>query len=282
MPLHKGQKRLARIVEEHPLPAFAEWWELGDIFIKLISAAIWDQWQSLDSPAQDLVRVHELLNAYLKVVYHKDPDPLLVDEFIKATPRRLFYSGEFDALSFAFYRSAFEIFEEKYCSQVDVFESERRQFTRRVGKQFFAAVSNHLQLSLPSNLRDLDKFHQLQTAIDKIGQFLLEGGYLKNTFRFTFSVQEVHLGKRIVQAENDFIENLHSTGTAYALYVMGYPAILPSAVYLYQLCGEAQHHSSRMIEELFDRIGYKASEVDDFDPSKYPSDKVVELWSISI
>ena len=61
---------------------------------------------------------------------------------------------------------------------------------------------------------------------------------------------------------------------------MGYPIILPSAVYLYHTMGEAQHHSSRTIEELFDRIGYEARETDDFDPIGYPSDMVIELWEI--
>jgi hypothetical protein len=37
-----------------------------------------------------------------------------------------------------------------------------------------------------------------------------------------------------------------------------------------------------MIEELFERIGYQARESDDFDPSNHPSDKVVELWSITL
>ena len=69
-------------------------------------------------------------------------------------------------------------------------------------------------------------------------------------------------------------------GVAHALYEMGYPAILPSAVYLYHTLGEAQHHSSRTIQDLFDQIGYDAWETEDFDPTDYPSDMVVELWQI--
>ena len=61
---------------------------------------------------------------------------------------------------------------------------------------------------------------------------------------------------------------------------MGYPIILPSAVYLYNTIGEAQHHSSRTIEELFARVGLTARETDDFDPTGFPSDRVVELWEI--
>ena len=76
------------------------------------------------------------------------------------------------------------------------------------------------------------------------------------------------------------VGNLSSSNLAYALYEMGYPIILPSAVYLYHTIGEAQHHSSRTIEELFARVGLEARETDDFDPTGYPSDMVVELWEI--
>ena len=67
---------------------------------------------------------------------------------------------------------------------------------------------------------------------------------------------------------------------SFPLYEMGYPIILPSAVYLYNTLGEAQHHSSRTVEELFGRIGYVAREMDDFDPTGFPPDLVVELWEI--
>ena len=73
---------------------------------------------------------------------------------------------------------------------------------------------------------------------------------------------------------------MQRNGVAYALYEMGYPVILPSAVYLYHTMGEAQHHSSRTIEELFALTGYEARETDDFDPIGHPSDRVIELWEI--
>jgi len=57
--------------------------------------------------------------------------------------------------------------------------------------------------------------------------------------------------------------------------------ILPSAVYLFNTIGEAQHHSSRTMEALFDAMGYEAHETRDFDPSGFPSDRVVELWEIA-
>jgi hypothetical protein len=56
--------------------------------------------------------------------------------------------------------------------------------------------------------------------------------------------------------------------------------ILPSAVHLFQTVGEAQHHSSRTLGELFERAGREAGETHDFDPSGFPSDRVVELWEI--
>ena len=117
-------------------------------------------------------------------------------------------------------------------------------------------------------------------CIDRIGGFLLAQGYLRDEGRFTFAVEADYGGKRIRQAPGDFLENLHRDGVGYALYVMGYPAILPSAVYLFQMYGEAQHHSSRIFEELFASVGVAAREVDDFDPTGYPPDRVVELWTV--
>ena len=102
---------------------------------------------------------------------------------------------------------------------------------------------------------------------------------MRDHFDFLFTVNVPFKGRRIVQDESDFLSNLVG-GKAYALYEMGYPAILPSAVYLYQTIGEAQHHSSRTIEELFALCDYQARETDDFDPTGHPSDHVVELWEI--
>ena len=89
-----------------------------------------------------------------------------------------------------------------------------------------------------------------------------------------------HNGQSVKQSQDQTLANLNDNGLANAIYEMGYPIILPSAVYLYHTLGEAQHHSSRTIEELFDRAGCEARETDDFDPIGYPSDRVVELWEI--
>ena len=122
----------------------------------------------------------------------------------------------------------------------------------------------------------------LQQAIAQVGNFLKTQGYLRDHFAFRFDVHTQQLGQPIKQGAADVIRQLQSKRTVYALYEMGYPAILPSAVYLYHTMGEAQHHSSRTIEELFGRMGYRASETADFDPTGYPSDLVVELWEIVI
>lgn len=151
-----------------------------------------------------------------------------------------------------------------------------------MGKIFFLALHDHLQLHLPTGLKTEAQFTLLQENIQTIGDFLVEQGYLRDHFAFAFDVDVAHAGKHILQDSGDFLYNLHNKGIGYALYTMGYPAILPSAVYLYHTRGEAQHHSSRTIEELFDHIGAKARETDDFDPTGFPSDKVVELWEIRL
>jgi hypothetical protein len=73
---------------------------------------------------------------------------------------------------------------------------------------------------------------------------------------------------------------LKDGGTAYALFEMGHPVILPSPVYLYHTLGEAQYHSSRTIEDLFEAVGCDTHETVDFDPIDFDSDMVVELWEI--
>jgi hypothetical protein len=270
-------KKFALIVAERPFPEFAQWWTMGSDFMQFMSAAIVSEWERLDLT---ITRVRSLLSEYVKSVYNQVAAPALVDAFMEQTPSYTFHSGEFDSISFAFYRSVFESLEEKYGQEEKALAAERRRFTQRVGKKFFTSIHNHLQLRLPADLSTCSEFDQLKCNIDQIERFLLEQRYLRDICQFTFSVDEIYAGKRIKQGIDDFLDDLHNKGVGYALYIMGYPAILPSAVYLYQMFGEAQHHSSRMIEELFDRVGYKASEADDFDPSRYPSDKVVELWSI--
>ena len=273
-------KKLADIVRERPFSEFAQWWEMGSEFIGFMSRAIVPQWNELGGLQGDLDRVQGYAAEYLGLVYGQKADLALVQHFVRRETSRPIASGEFDALSYAFYRSAFELLGDKYSGDDAALARGKRGFTTQVGKIFFNAVHDHLQLNLPSDLRTPSQFTRLQKNLDLLGKFLLEGGYLRDQCAFTFSVDAYHGGNRIQQEAGDFLDNLHQNGVGYALYIMGYPVILPSAVYLYQMYGEAQHHSSRTIEELFDRVGYQARETDDFDPSEFPSNQVVELWLV--
>jgi hypothetical protein len=271
------QVDLAPIVEKRPFPEFARWWKMGAEFIHFMSSAILKEWIDLDL-SMDLVQ--DYVDEYTDLVYGRSADPELVNRFLSSRPEGAFYSGEFDGLSYAFYRSAFEALADKYIRAKGALVQARRHFTKGVGVNFFTAIQDHLELRLPGGLVTQSDFNHLQSNIEQLGKFLLEQGYLRDKCLFTFDVYETYAGRQINQAAADFTDNLNHHGIGYALYIMAYPAILPSAVYLYQLFGEAQHHSSRMIEELFGRVGYKASEVDEFNPSHYPSDNVVELWTI--
>ena len=187
-------------------------------------------------------------------------------------------------MSYSFFRNTFELIEQdksqnggRYAQSV---ERERRLYTKRVGKIFFGQVHDHLGLDLPQGLHSQADFSQLDRAIQQTGAFLHDQGYLRTHFAFPFDVEIEHAGRHIQQRKADLLADLNQNGVAYALYEMGYPVILPSAVYLFHTMGEAQHHSSRTIEELFERVGYEARETDDFDPIGYPSEMVVELWEI--
>ena len=280
MQYSKPTRDLASIVKERPFREFSLWWKMGEEFIQFISTAIVSQWTKLDGTKAGLERIQNYLDVYLKLVYDHDVHPNLLKNFVEHDFSRLFYSGEFDALSYAFYRSAFETIAKKHVENGTVIVQERRKFTKRVGKVFFSTLQEHLRLDLPPELKTLSQFLSLQKNIDLVGNFLVAQGYLREQCEFTFSVEVVHANQRIHQDTDDFLNNLISNGFGYALYIMGYPAIFPSAVYLYQMFGEAQHHSSRTIEELFEKVGCTAHETHDFDPSDFPSDRVVELWEI--
>ena len=260
----------SQLVAEHPFPEFADWWPLGPTFLEFMSEAIVTEWRDLSPGDGDLEGIQRYAAGYSQTVYGSSIHPRLAQEFVDKRVAHI-HSGEFDALSYAFYRSAFEMRPE-----------EKRPFTQRVGKRFFTAVHDHLHLDLPPKLQTPAQFAQLQSNIQRVGDFLQSEGYLRDHFAFTFNVNVTHKGKTILQTEDGFLADLQANGIAYALYEMGYPAILPSAVYLYHTIGEAQHHSSRTIEELFDRTGCEARETDDFDPTGFPSDMVVELWEIRL
>jgi hypothetical protein len=217
----------------------------------------------------------------LNIVYGRQASPTLVEDFVNKSYARPLQSGEFDAISYAYHRSAFELIENHLEEYDHSLETERRLFTKRVGKIFFRLVQTHLNLDLPLALNDEQSFSQLRNCIQRVGNFLKAQGYLRDHFRFSFTVDVKHAGSIVIkQTEADFLEDLRHNGLAYGLYEMGYPVILPSAVYLYHTMGEAQHHSSRTIEELFELIGCEARETENFDPTGHPAELVVELWEI--
>jgi hypothetical protein len=278
-PIVVDQKTLKQIVEDQPFQDYADWWNMGSAFSTFMSEAIVSQWSQL-SNSGDLDVVRNYVSEYLNVVYSKKARVSLVEDFVGKKFSYPIQSGEFDALSYSFYRSAFELIESHIAEYDNPLDRERRLFAKRVGKIFYGLVHNHLRLDLPDGLHDEQGFLRLKDSIQQVGAFLNTEGYLRDHFGFQFTLDVQHNGRRIVQAESEFLENLKRIGIAYALYEMGYAVILPSAVYLYHTLGEAQHHSSRTLEELFESIGYEARETDDFDPIGYPSDKVVELWEI--
>ena len=275
-----GRKTLRQIVGAQPFSDYADWWQVGQTFTHFMSEAIVSQWLELHSNDGNLDFVKTYVSEYVNLVYRRHVSPSLVEDFVNTSSARPMQSGEFDALSYAFYRSAFELIQIHLDEYAHSLERERRLFTKRVGRIFFRLVHDHLHLDLPLGLNDEQEFSQLKVCLQQVGNFLQMQGYLRDRFKFSFEVHVNYTGRRIKQTEADLLAHLHHNGLAYALYEMGYPIILPSAVYLYHTAGEAQHHSSRTIEELFELIGYDARETDDFDPSGHPSDLVVELWEI--
>lgn len=276
-------KTLEQVVLERPFPEYAAWWPVGGDFAAFMSEAIVSEWNALDPKGGMLTDVEEDVETYIRTVYGRPARRGLLETFLRPegdSTLQSLQSGEFDALSYAFYKSAFKRIEHHNDLFDHTLERERRLFTIRVGKLFFDRLRRHLALDLPGDLATPGQLEQLSGAIDGIGRFLHDQGYLRSHFAFRFDVDIVHGGARIVQHARDVIGHLQQTPPAYALYEMGYPVILPSAVYLYHTIGEAQHHSSRTIENLFGAVGYDARETDDFDPIGYPADMVVELWEI--
>jgi len=284
-------KSLELVVQERPFPEYAPWWPVGDEFAAFMSDAVVSEWKSLEGNDGSFSDVQDYLSSYIETVYGRAARSGLLESFVglgaaqsgrsaQSAQSIPIQSGEFDALSYAFYRSAFESIERHIDRYDHALERERRLFTVRVGRLFFGRLREHLALDLPDGLAAPDQVRQLSEGIGRVGGFLHGQGYLRSHFAFRFDVDIDHGGTRIVQRPDDVIRRLQQDQPAYALYEMGYPVILPSAVYLYHTIGEAQHHSSRTIENLFAEVGYDARETDDFDPIGYPSDMVVELWEI--
>ncbi len=273
-------KDLRNVVLKKSFEDYAQWWPVGSEFTSFMSEAMHCTWLELANNSGDLSAVDQHITIYLSTVYEKKPAPNLVQHFAENDSSIELSSGEFDAISYAYHRSAFELIEKNIDQYSSNLVEERLMFTKKAGKLFFDQVCEYLSLDLPGQLSNSDDFLQLKHCISDVGSFLQEQGYLRDHFAFHFDVSTSHQGVKIQQTDESFLEKIKSNSTGYALYEMGYPSILPSAVYLYHTIGEAQHHSSRTIEELFSRVGYTARETDDFDPIGYPSDMVVELWEI--
>ena len=269
---------LASIVSQHPYPEFQEWWPVGEPFLAMMAEAILGQWRSLAPSSDSTASVQATIDEYISLVYKRVARTGLAADFAAASDLDTVQSGEFDALSYGFFRSAFGLLASLYNG--DELGLARRAFAERVGAHFFALLADRLALDLPRALLNERDFAGVGSAIERVGTFLQEQGYLRSHFAFRFDVTTTRADGAIDQKPGDVIQALGNGGTAYALYEMGHPVILPSAVYLYRTVGEAQHHSSRTIEELFARVGCDAWETDDFDPTNYPSDMVVELWQI--
>ncbi len=273
-------KPLELVVRERPFPEYAAWWPVGSEFTAFMSDAIVSEWKALKRNDGVTADVREDIETYIRTVYGRPARDGLLETFVHPDGETTLESGEFDALSYAFYKSAFERIERQIDLYDHTLDRERRLFTIRVGKSFFDRLKRHLALDLPDDLATTGRLERMSGAIDRIGRFLHDQGYLRSHFAFRFDVDVEHGGTRIAQHAGDVVSRLQEDQLAYALYEMGFPVILPSAVYLYHTIGEAQHHSSRTIENLFGEVGYDARETDDFDPIGYPSDMVVELWEI--
>lgn len=269
---------LSSLVSQYPYPDYQEWWPLGGSFLEMMADAIVGQWHALAPPADTVDMVRKTVDEYIAQVYNRQARADLATDFASAIRLDTMQSGEFDALSFAFFLSAYRNLASRFSG--DELGNSRRRFAEKVGARFYSRLSEHLALELPHSLRNNTDLASVNRAIQRVGEFLLEQGYLRSQFAFRFDVHAAHAGEKVVQTSDDVLTALANGGTAFALYEMGYPVILPSAVYLHHMVGEAQHHSSRTIEELFARVGCDAWETDDFDPSLFPSDLVVELWKI--
>ncbi len=271
---------LSDIVRAHPYADFADWWPMGEHFLRFMSNAIGTLWRTVHRNPQPLSVVETYTAEYLSTVYGRTMRPDLVSNFATGQNLDTLYSGEFDALSYGYYRAAY-IWIESHAKSIAIDPAaEKRIFAERVGARFYQQLHEYLQLDLPQHLETPAQFAQLEQALQTVGKFLVDEGYLRDHFAFRFDVNVEHNNQMIRQSAADALHKLREDGLIYALYEMGYPVILPSAVYLYHTMGEAQHHSSRTIQELFLRMGYAAGETKDFDPTGYPSELVVELWEI--
>ena len=202
------KKYLRQIVAEQPFPDYAQWWNLGSVFSKFMSESIISQWFGLHHNDGDFKLVKHDVSEYLKIVYDKKSKVSLVEDFVNKTFSSPIQSGEFDALSYSFYRSAFQLIENHIKEYDCSLTKERRQFTKRVGKIFFQQVCHYLNLDLPTDLTNKSSFIRLKACLQNLGTFLKVQRYLRDDFDFKFDLDVEYAGKRIVQTESAFVNNL--------------------------------------------------------------------------
>ena len=201
-------KTLEQVVGERPFPEYAAWWPVGSAFTAFMSAAIVSEWKALDPGGDGLSEVQENAEKYIRTVYHRPTRRDLLEAFVHPDGETVLQSGEFDALSYAFYRSAFQLIERHPDRLDEGLERERRRFTIRVGKLFFDRLNRHLALDLPDGLNAPDQLDRLSAAIDHVGRFLNEQGYLRSHFAFRFDVDIEQGASRITQHADDVVTRL--------------------------------------------------------------------------
>jgi len=129
-----GAKTLTQIVAEKPFTDFNDWWPMGTEFLNFMSKAIVSEWRQLSGNDGDLTHVNAHVAEYISTVFKRDARVGLVDEFVNKSYTQTIESGEFDAISYAFYRSTFELMAQHIDQYEQSLARERRLYTKRVGK----------------------------------------------------------------------------------------------------------------------------------------------------
>ena len=137
MPHSKPKRDLASLVKERPFREFSQWWKMGDEFIQFMSDAIVSKWTELGETKVGMERIQNNLDEYLGLVYGQTTHPDRLKNFFEKDFSTLFYSGEFDAISYALYRSSYETIAKEHIGIGTAITEQRRGFTKEVGKVFF-------------------------------------------------------------------------------------------------------------------------------------------------
>jgi len=166
------RKQLSRLVEEYPFPDFVEWWELGATFSALMAESVFSQWFALHKNDSEMRLTNEGVVDYLKVVYGRKMRVSLVEDLVRQNFAVPLQSGEFDALSYAFYKSAFLFIGNSHKNDRYSSNRERYAFTKQVGEILFRNIAHYLDLHVPTNGINESSFSQLDACLRKIGIFL--------------------------------------------------------------------------------------------------------------